>query len=207
MSGTAYQVQVEIPVAHRFYRGCADAARRQQREQDRAAVGDVAGAATARCPARSTATTSSGWSPSSATFRSDPGRAAASQKRSSERAIIARRTVARRGQVPAMQETLTGLGTGLVLAIVAIPLLLAGYFHRRGCWIALSANPAVLTEWRSRGLTRDAQRAVLYGRDYGRRRVVGERDSAGEFCRAGAQRRRDGARRRVSGAFESLRPI
>jgi multidrug efflux pump subunit AcrB len=55
-------------------------------------------------------------------------------------------TVAVRGQVPAMQQTLTGLGTGLVLAIVAILLLLSGYFQSpRVALIALSSIPAVLT--------------------------------------------------------------
>lgn len=50
-----------------------------------------------------------------------------------------------RGQVPAMQSTLTGLGTGLLLAIVAIFLLLAGYFQSwRVAFIALSSIPAVL---------------------------------------------------------------
>jgi multidrug efflux pump subunit AcrB len=44
-----------------------------------------------------------------------------------------------------MQQTLTGLGTGLLLAIVAILLLLAGYFQSpRVALVALSAVPAVL---------------------------------------------------------------
>ncbi len=50
-----------------------------------------------------------------------------------------------RGQVPALQNTLTSLGTGLLLAIVAIFLLLAGYFQSlRIALIALSSIPAVL---------------------------------------------------------------
>ena len=54
-------------------------------------------------------------------------------------------TVAVRGQVPAMRQTLTGLGSGLLLAIVAILLLLAGYFQSpRVALITLSAVPAVL---------------------------------------------------------------
>jgi multidrug efflux pump subunit AcrB len=54
-------------------------------------------------------------------------------------------TVAVRGQVPAMRQTLAGLGTGLILAICAILLLLAGYFQSpRVALIALSAVPAVL---------------------------------------------------------------
>jgi multidrug efflux pump subunit AcrB len=79
---------------------------------------------------------------------SDLGRAASEVSQAIKRAGDAPRgvTVAVRGQVPAMQETLTGLGTGLVLAIVAILLLLAGYFQSpRVALIALSAIPAVLT--------------------------------------------------------------
>ena len=78
---------------------------------------------------------------------SDLGRAASEVSEAIKRAGDAPRgvTVAVRGQVPAMQETLTGLGTGLVLAIVAILLLLAGYFQSpRVALIALSAIPAVL---------------------------------------------------------------
>ena len=82
------------------------------------------------------------------TAGSDLGRAASEVSAAIKRAGDAPRgvTVAVRGQVPAMQETLTGLGTGLVLAIVAILLLLAGYFQSpRVALIALSAIPAVLT--------------------------------------------------------------
>lgn len=54
-------------------------------------------------------------------------------------------TVAVRGQVPAMQQALTGLTTGLVFAIVTILLLLTGYFQSpRIALITLSSIPAVL---------------------------------------------------------------
>lgn len=54
-------------------------------------------------------------------------------------------TVAVRGQVPAMQQALTGLSTGLVFAIVTILLLLTGYFQSpRIALITLSSIPAVL---------------------------------------------------------------
>jgi multidrug efflux pump subunit AcrB len=79
---------------------------------------------------------------------SDLGRAASDVSAAITRAGDAPRgvTIAMRGQVPAMQQTLTALGTGLVLAIVAILLLLAGYFQSpRLALIALSAVPAVLT--------------------------------------------------------------
>jgi multidrug efflux pump subunit AcrB len=79
---------------------------------------------------------------------SDLGRAASQVSEAIKRAGDAPRgvTVTMRGQVPAMQETLTALGTGLVLAIVAILLMLAGYFQSpRVALIALSAVPAVLT--------------------------------------------------------------
>jgi multidrug efflux pump subunit AcrB len=78
---------------------------------------------------------------------SDLGRAAGEVNEAIRRAGDAPRgvTVAVRGQVPAMQQTLTGLGTGLLLAIVAILLLLAGYFQSpRVALIALAAVPAVL---------------------------------------------------------------
>jgi multidrug efflux pump subunit AcrB len=54
-------------------------------------------------------------------------------------------SVAVRGQVPAMQNTLNSLGLGLLLAIVAILLLLAAYFQSfRIALIAVAAVPAVL---------------------------------------------------------------
>jgi multidrug efflux pump subunit AcrB len=78
---------------------------------------------------------------------SDLGRAAAGVNEAIGRAGTAPRgvTVAVRGQVPAMQQTLNGLGRGLLLAIVAILLLLAGYFQSlRVALVALSAVPAIL---------------------------------------------------------------
>jgi multidrug efflux pump subunit AcrB len=55
-------------------------------------------------------------------------------------------SVAVRGQVPALQNTLNSLGLGLLLAIVAILLLLAAYFQSfRIALIAVAAVPAVLT--------------------------------------------------------------
>jgi multidrug efflux pump subunit AcrB len=77
----------------------------------------------------------------------DLGRAASEVNEAIKRAGEAPRgvTVAVRGQVPAMQQTLAGLGTGLLLAVVAILLLLAAYFQSpRVALIALSAVPAVL---------------------------------------------------------------
>ena len=54
-------------------------------------------------------------------------------------------SVSVRGQVPTLRQTLTGLGTGAVIAIVAILLLLAAYFQSpRVALITLSAVPAVL---------------------------------------------------------------
>ncbi|MBL8207315.1 MAG: efflux RND transporter permease subunit, partial [Blastocatellia bacterium] len=54
-------------------------------------------------------------------------------------------SIAVRGQVPAMQNTLNSLGLGLLIAIVAIFLLLAGYFQSlRVALIAIAAVPAVL---------------------------------------------------------------
>lgn len=54
-------------------------------------------------------------------------------------------TVSLRGQVPPMQQTLTSLGTGLALAVVAVFLLLAANFQSfRVALITLSTIPAVL---------------------------------------------------------------
>ena len=81
------------------------------------------------------------------TAGTDLGRAANEVNEAIKRAGDAPRgvTVSLRGQVPPMQQTLTGLGIGLALAIVAILLLLVGYFQSvRIALIALSAMPAVL---------------------------------------------------------------
>jgi multidrug efflux pump subunit AcrB len=54
-------------------------------------------------------------------------------------------TVAMRGQVAPMEETLAGLRSGLLLAVFAIWLLLAGYFQSlRMALVVMSAIPAVL---------------------------------------------------------------
>ncbi|MBK8315926.1 MAG: efflux RND transporter permease subunit [Acidobacteria bacterium] len=151
-SGTAYQVQVEIP-------------------QSRiASIDDVlslpAGSNTgnkARAPLmRDVAQIAYGTMPGeydrynqqrmitiiANTAGTDLGRAANEVNEAIKRAGDPPRgvTVSLRGQVPPMQQTLTGLGIGLALAIVAILLLLVGYFQSvRIALIALSAMPAVLT--------------------------------------------------------------
>jgi multidrug efflux pump subunit AcrB len=149
-SGTAYQVQVELPqsritsiedvqtvpvassangktvplvgdVAQLSYGTASGEVDRYNQQRMVSIIGNVAG--------------------------SDLGRAANDVTEAIKRAGDAPRgvTVAVRGQVPAMQQTLTALGTGLVLAIIAILLLLAGYFQSpRVALIALSAIPAVL---------------------------------------------------------------
>jgi multidrug efflux pump subunit AcrB len=54
-------------------------------------------------------------------------------------------TVALRGQVPTMNSTFASLATGLILAIVAILLMLVGYFQRfRLALIVVSVIPAIL---------------------------------------------------------------
>jgi multidrug efflux pump subunit AcrB len=55
-------------------------------------------------------------------------------------------TVALRGQIPALEQTESGLRTGLLLALAVIFLLLAGYFQSvRLALIVLSTAPAVLS--------------------------------------------------------------
>lgn len=50
-----------------------------------------------------------------------------------------------RGQVPILQRTFTGLGNGLILAVVAILLMLVGYFQRiRLALVVVSVVPAIL---------------------------------------------------------------
>ncbi len=50
-----------------------------------------------------------------------------------------------RGQVPILQKTFSGLGNGLILAVVAILLMLVGYFQRmRLAFVVVSVVPAIL---------------------------------------------------------------
>src|SRR5262249_7546493 len=54
-------------------------------------------------------------------------------------------TVGLRGQVPPMEQTLSGLQTGLLLAVLMILLLLTAYFQSlRIAFVALAATPAVV---------------------------------------------------------------
>lgn len=51
-----------------------------------------------------------------------------------------------RGQVPILQKTFNGLGNGLILAVVAILLMLVGYFQRiKLALVVVSVVPAILT--------------------------------------------------------------
>ncbi|MBX9722932.1 MAG: efflux RND transporter permease subunit, partial [Candidatus Obscuribacterales bacterium] len=55
-------------------------------------------------------------------------------------------TVAVRGQIPTMDSTFSSLAIGLILAIVAILLMLVGYFQRlRLALVVVSVIPAILT--------------------------------------------------------------
>ena len=112
-----------------------------------------------------------------------------------------------RGQVPAFEETLSGLRTGLLLSMVVIFLLLAANFQSFRLAIAvISPVPAVIC-----GvllmllLTRhDAERAIVHGRDHGDRDLGRERDSVGHVRRSRAtggcvRARRVSARARAAG--------
>ena len=118
-------------------------------------------------------------------------------------------TVNVRGQVPPMQQTLSGLQIGLLLAVVVILLLLTAYFQSlRIALVVLAAIPAViagvaLALW----LTRTTLNAVV---TWERSRPSAFRWPTPSSCRL----RRDTAARRAGlfqgrdiGATSRLRPI
>ena len=105
-------------------------------------------------------------------------------------------TVTVRGQVPPLEQTVSGLRIGLLLSVVVIFLLLAANFQsvRLALRRALhGAGGAVRRGADAAGHRHDAQRAVVHGRDHGDRRGGGERHPAGHVRRdepaRGAQRR------------------
>jgi len=149
-SGTAYQVQVEIPQAR--VKSIEDVqtlpAGSSANSKTAPLVGDVAQLSYGTMPGEVDRYNQQRMITIIGNIAaSDLGRAASAVDEAIKRAGEVPRgvTVSVRGQVPAMQQTLTGLGTGLLLAIAAILLLLAGYFQSpRVALIALSALPAVL---------------------------------------------------------------
>src|SRR5204863_1695380 len=104
-----------------------------------------------------------------------------------------------RGQVPAFEETLAGLRSGVLLAIVVIFLLLAANFQSFHLSIAVvSTVPAVicgvLLMLLLTGTT--LKYSVVHGRNHGDWHLGSERDSAGIVRRAGPHGGRISARSR-----------
>ncbi len=93
--------------------------------------------------------------------------------------------VAVRGQIPALEETISGLSTGLGLAVVAIFLLLMANFRVAS---ATSRHPfdhsgRALRRGSDAALHRNnAQHPVLYGSDHGSRHFGRKLDSPCQFC-------------------------
>lgn len=149
-SGTAYQVQVEIPQSRIASIEDVQTLPAGSGSMGKAAplVGDVAQLSYGTMPGEVDRYNQQRMITIIGNIAgSDLGRATGEVDRAIARAGAPPRgvTVAVRGQVPAMRQTLTGLGTGLILSIAAILLLLAGYFQSlRLALIALSAVPAVL---------------------------------------------------------------
>jgi multidrug efflux pump subunit AcrB len=119
-------------------------------------------------------------------------------------------TVSVRGQVPAMNQTLSGLRTGLLLAVVAILLLLTAYFQSlRIALVTLSATPAAvagvaLSLW----LTRTTLNVQSY---MGAIMAVGVSVANAILLVSFAESRRlaglDSFKAAVAGAVSRLRPI
>ena len=116
-----------------------------------------------------------------------------------------------RGQVPALQQTITGLQTGLLLAVLVIFLLLAANFQSLRLALAIVLTvPAVLCGVVLMLLAtgHHPQHPILYGRHHGDRYRRCELDSAGEFLGSRATRAKapvlDAAR---EGALGRLRAV
>ena len=115
-----------------------------------------------------------------------------------------------RGQIPPLEQTISGLRTGLLLAILVIFLLLAANFP---------VDPVVAGHHSDdpRGALRrsadapadghDAEHSIVHGRDHGDRNRGGELDSAGHVRRTFPARRQAAARSRREGATSRLRAI
>ena len=110
-----------------------------------------------------------------------------------------------------MRQILSGLGVGLVLAVVVIFLLLAANFQSlRLALVTISTAPAVMA-----GVVLalavdggDGEHPVVHRRHHGDRRGDGQRHPAGDVRRAVPPRRGSRPRRAaVAGAGSRLRPI
>jgi multidrug efflux pump subunit AcrB len=152
-SGTAYQVQVEIP-QHRM-RSIEDlltlpvgGGGSRQDPQRATLVGDLARLSYGTMPGEVDRYNQQRMITILGNLAgSDLGSAVAQVEQAIARVGSPPRgvSVAIRGQAPALDQTLTGLGSGLLLSIVAILLLLAAYFQSaRIPLLVLGVLPAVL---------------------------------------------------------------
>ena len=139
--------------------------------------------------------------------REHPGKATRGRRRGDPAGDCPRRgrtrgvNVFMRGQVPAFEETLSGLRTGLLLSVVVIFLLLAANFQSfRLAMAVISPVPAVICGVLLilAGHRDDVERAVVHGRDHGDRDLRRERHPAGHLCRGRPPRRCVRRTRRVS---------
>ncbi len=102
-------------------------------------------------------------------------------------------SVRMRGEIPPLEQTISGLRTGLLLAVAVIFLLLSANFQSVRLALAIVLTvPAVLCGVLLMLLAHrhHTERAVLHGRHHGDRNRGGEFDPAGHLRRAGAARRR-----------------
>ena len=93
-----------------------------------------------------------------------------------------------RGELPPLEQTLTGLRIGLLLAVLVILLLLSANFQSVRLALAHRADHSGGAMRRAAHVDRDrhnAQRSILHGRDYGDRHRGRQLDSFGHVLRTG----------------------
>ena len=112
-----------------------------------------------------------------------------------------------KGEIPPLEQTISGLRIGLLLAVVVIFLLLSANFQSMRLALAIVLTiPAVLCGVLLMLLAdrHDAQYSILHGRDHGDRHRRRELDSAGHVRRTfparGQARYGCGSRRRSAAA-------
>ena len=95
--------------------------------------------------------------------------------------------VVMKGEIPPLEQTISGLRIGLLLAVVVIFLLLSANFQSMRLALAIVLTvPAVLCGvlLMLRLTGHDAEYSVVHGRDHGDRHCRGELDSVGHVRRA-----------------------
>ncbi len=148
VSGNGFQIQVEVP--HQKITSINDVAQIpvMRNGEARPLLADVAKLSTGVAPGQTDRFNGQRVVSLTANLHNLPlGEAAAQIRAAIARAGVPPRgvTVNVRGQVPALEETLSGLRSGLAVAIIAILLLLAATFQSfRAALTVLGAIPAVL---------------------------------------------------------------